>query len=263
MTAGPNLDHRPGRADQEPLKILIVDAHPLMRDGLANVLAGLAQRVEVQQADSVQGTLAELAAHPDTALVLLDPSMPEGDGTWVLERIHETHPRIPVVVISGATDHSTVKAVIRSGAMGFISKRSAPPVLLSALRLVLAGEVYVPPEVLRNQLLTHSPATSSSAPLPGAGRGRGGADLELTRRQLDVLALLVQGKPNKVICRELGLAEGTVKAHTAAIFRALRVSNRTEAGFAVNYLGIQLPAAGGSVNAALRYSPPRRLLAAA
>jgi len=78
-----------------------------------------------------------------------------------------------------------------------------------------------------------------------------------------VLALLVQGKPNKVICRELGLAEGTVKAHTAAIFRALRVSNRTEAGFAVNCLGIQIPSSVRSPSAEPRPFAARRLLAAA
>jgi DNA-binding NarL/FixJ family response regulator len=223
-----------------------------MREGLATALAGLAPRVQIQQADTLQGTLAELAARPDTALVVLDPNMPDGEAAWVLERIREAHPRIPIVVVSGAADRATVTGAIRSGAMGFVSKRAATPVLLSALRLVLAGEVYVPPEVLRAELAA-APSALAAAPLERVGGRR---DAELTPRQLDVLALLVQGKPNKVICRELGLAEGTVKAHTAAIFRALRVSNRTEAGFAVSCLGIELPGASGPV-------APRRLLAAA
>jgi DNA-binding NarL/FixJ family response regulator len=233
-------------AGEEALRILIVDAHPLMRQGLANALAGLAQRVEVEQADTLQGALAELAARPDTALIVLDPNTPDGEAAWVLERVREAHPRIPVVIVSGAIDYPTVTAAIRRGAMGFVSKRATTPVLLSALRLVLAGEVYVPPEVLRAEL-----AAAPTAPAAASAERTGGRrDPDLTPRQLDVLALLVQGKPNKVICRELGLAEGTVKAHTAAIFRALRVSNRTEAGFAVNTLGIDVPA-------------PRRLLAAA
>ena len=261
MTERPILNQQPARAGPDALKILVVDAHPLMRDGLANVLAGLGQRVDVRQADSLNGALAGLAAHPDTALILLDLIMPDGDGTSVLERVHEAHPEIPIVVVSGATDHATVTAAIRSGAMGFISKRSAPPVLLSALRLVLAGEVYVPPEVLRTQLMTPQGGTVPAA--PASVRKRGGKDLDLTKRQLDVLALLVQGKPNKVICRELGLAEGTVKAHTAAIFRALRVSNRTEAGFAVSCLGIQVPASVGSPSAEPHPFAARRLLAAA
>jgi len=261
MTERPILNRQPARAAKEALKVLVVDAHPLMRDGLAKVLAGLSQRVDVLQADSLEGALAALDTHPDTALILLDLIMPDGDGTSALERVHAAHPEIPIVVVSGTTDHATVTAAIRSGAMGFISKRSAPPVLLSALRLVLAGEVYVPPEVLRSQLLTPARGTPSAARV--TVRERGGKDLDLTKRQLDVLGLLVQGKPNKVICRELGLAEGTVKAHTAAIFRALRVSNRTEAGFAVSCLGIQVPASVGSPNAAPHPFAARRLLAAA
>jgi len=259
MTERPILNQRPARAGKEALKVLIVDAHPLMRDGLANVLTGLSERVEVLQADSLEGALAALDTHPDTALVLLDLIMPDGDGTSVLERVREAHPEIPIVVVSGTTDHATVTAAIRSGAMGFISKRSAPPVLLGALRLVLAGEVYVPPEVLRTQLLT----PPRRGPSTVADHARGGKHLDLTKRQLDVLALLVQGKPNKVICRELGLAEGTVKAHTAAIFRALRVSNRTEAGFAVSYLGIQVPAPVGSASPEPQPFAARRLLVAA
>jgi DNA-binding NarL/FixJ family response regulator len=230
-----------------------------MRDGLANVVADLARRVEIQQADTVQGALAELAARPDTALVLLDPVMPDGEESWVFDRIREAHPAIPLVIVSGAVDYSAVTAAIRSGAMGFISKRSAPAVLLSALRLVLAGEVYVPPEVLRVELASSGVPAQASAGSTEPPRGR--RDPDLTPRQLDVLALLVQGKPNKVICRELGLAEGTVKAHTAAIFRALRVSNRTEAGFAVNYLGIEIPRTVGSPATAV--PAPRRLLAVA
>jgi DNA-binding NarL/FixJ family response regulator len=250
------MRHGLAPAGEEALRILIVDAHPLMRQGLANALAGLARRVEVQQADTLQGALAELAARPHTALVLLDPNMPDGDAAWVLKRVHEAHPAIPIVVVSGAADHATVTAAIRSGAMGYVSKRSAPPVLLGALRLVLAGEVYVPPEVLRAELAAAPKAPADAAP----ERAPRATEPDLTPRQLDVLALLVQGKPNKVICRELGLAEGTVKAHTAAIFRALRVSNRTEAGFAVSYLGIEIPRAGSPGTA---LPAERRVLAAA
>jgi DNA-binding NarL/FixJ family response regulator len=248
---------QPRACEDQALRILVVAAHPLMREGLASVLGDLARQVEVQQADTLQGALAELAARPDTALVLLDPVMPDGESTWVLERVREEHAAIPIVIVSGAVDYPRVTAAIRSGAMGFISKRSTPAVLLSALRLVLAGEVYVPPEVLRVELAAAPPAPS---PAPGERAG-GRRDPDLTPRQLDVLALLVQGKPNKLICRELGLAEGTVKAHTAAIFRALRVSNRTEAGFAVNYLGIEIPRSVGSPATAV--PAPRRLLAVA
>ncbi len=263
MTERPTFSPPRAGRGQEALTILIVDAHPLMRDGLANVLAGLGRRVEVLQADSLQAALVKLATRPDTTLVLLDLILPDAQGTRVLEQIRDAHPGIPIVVVSGATAHATVTAALRAGAMGFISKRSAPPVLLSALRLVLAGEVYAPPEVLRSQLLEPSRAAFSRAPATAAQRLRDGKELDLTRRQLDVLGLLVQGKSNKVICRELGLAEGTVKAHTAAIFRALRVSNRTEAGFAVNCLGLRIPTTAPAPSAEPRLAASRRLLAAA
>jgi DNA-binding NarL/FixJ family response regulator len=240
MIEGLTFDQR-AREDREGMKILIIDEHPLMRAALANVLAGLSQRVGVLQADSLDGALAALEAHANTSLVLLDLLLADSEGANAIARLRQSHAGIPVVVLSSVTDRATVTAAIRAGAMGFISKRSTPPVLLSALRLVLAGEVYIPPEVLRMQAPERAaePALGAAAALGEPPRR--GEELGLTRRQLDVLALLVQGKPNKVICRELGLAEGTVKTHTAAIFRALRVSNRTEAGFAVSRLGIQIP----------------------
>jgi DNA-binding NarL/FixJ family response regulator len=219
------------------MKVLIVDDHPLIREALANVLAELGREVTVLQAESLKGALAELAAHPDTTLILLDLMLPDAEGTSVLGEVRQAYPDVPVVVLSANDNRATVLAAIDGGAMGFISKRSASPVLVNALRLVLAGEVYIPPEVLRAETLPRPVAGAALA----AGTRRTGEELGLTPRQMDVLTLLVQGKPNKVICRELGLAEGTVKTHTAAIFRALAVSNRTQAVFAVSRLGIQLP----------------------
>lgn len=233
------------------MKVLIVDDHPLIREALANVLAELGQQVVVLQAESLKGALGELAAHPDTTLILLDLTLPDAEGTSVLEQVRQAHPDVPVVVLSATDNRATVLAAIDGGAMGFISKRSSSPVLVNALRLVLAGEVYIPPEVLRAETLPRPVAGTAVA---GAGTRRTAEELGLTPRQMDVLTLLVQGKPNKVICRELGLAEGTVKTHTAAIFRALGVSNRTQAVFAVSRLGIQLPfvAAPGTAEAARR-----------
>lgn len=240
------LKQRPPRQAAEGLKVLIVDDHPLIRQAVANVVAELAARVDVRQADSVEGALAALEAHPDTALILLDLLLPDAEGMSALDRVLQAHPGMPVVVLSGVADRATVVAAIRSGAMGFISKRSTPAVLLNALRLVLAGDRYLPPDILGAESPSRAASGPGGAPLPAAAPARRGDELGLTKRQLEVLALLVQGKPNKVICRKLGVAEGTVKTHTAAIFRALGVSNRTEAGFAVNRLGIQLPAVGPS-----------------
>ncbi len=263
MTERPILNQHPARAGQEALKILIVDAHPLMRAGLANVLAGLTQRVDVLQADSLEGALARSDAHADTALVLLDLIMPDGDGTSVLERVHAAHPEIPDR--RGLRHHRPrdrhgghpqrrdgvhLQAVGAPGAVG----RAPPGARRRGVRPARGAPDAAPGA---------AGGAPSAAPVSARERARGGKELDLTKRQLDVLALLVQGKPNKVICRELGLAEGTVKAHTAAIFRALRVSNRTEAGFAVSCLGIQIPASVGSPGTEPHSFAARRLLAAA
>jgi DNA-binding NarL/FixJ family response regulator len=115
-------------------------------------------------------------------------------------------------------------------------------VLTEALRLVLVGGTYVPPQALR-AVAQAKPNQIGTGARPDAPKFTPLKSLGLTPRQVDVLALLVQGKPNKLICRTLNLAEGTVKTHTAAIYRALGVMNRTQAVYAVNQLGVTLPAA--------------------
>jgi DNA-binding NarL/FixJ family response regulator len=111
-------------------------------------------------------------------------------------------------------------------------------VIVGALQLVFAGGVYIPPEILaREEVIQSAPvARRDDRPIVSAG------DVGLSDRQLDVLAQLMQGKNNKVICRVLGLAEPTVKNHITAILKALKVTNRTEAVIAVNELGWKLPA---------------------
>lgn len=213
--------------------VLIVNDHPLIRQAVAEILGGLAGGMHVIQADSVPGALAELAANPETALVLLDPALGDGDGANGFERIRAAHPGVRVVALCAPSGRGAVLAVLARGAMGFIPDRSPPGVLLNAVRLVLAGQVYLPPEVLR--------AGEAVAPVAASPRRDGPS---LTPRQLQVLALLVQGIPNKLICRSLVMAEGTLKTHVATIYRELGVSNRAQAGFAVRRLGLRLPGAG-------------------
>ena len=130
---------------------------------------------------------------------------------------------------------------IETGAMGFIPKTTSSQLLLNALRLVLAGGVYLPTEVLRHHEGTPEPALRLAAEASDSGKMLAPHAIGLTERQSDVLALLVQGKSNKLICRDLGLAEGTVKIHVTAILKTLNVSNRTQAVIAVGKLGLQLP----------------------
>jgi DNA-binding NarL/FixJ family response regulator len=130
--------------------------------------------------------------------------------------------------------------------MGFIPKTSSNQVMLQALRLVLSGGVYLPPVALGSRAGAGSPPSPrASDPAPGMSA----RDLGLTARQAQVLQLILQGKPNKVICRELGLAEGTVKIHVAAILRALNVSTRTQAVIEASRLGLHPEPAGSSATA--------------
>jgi len=159
-------------------------------------------------------------------MALLDLNMPGMNGVAGITRFREQASDVPVVVISASEDVADIKEILDAGAMGYIPKSSSSQVILSALRLVLAGGVYVPVNVLHD-------ADSPSEP---AHKVRGG--IHLTDRQLDVLHLIIQGKPNKVIARELQLSEGTVKIHLASIYRALNASNRTEAAMAAQRLGL-------------------------
>jgi len=208
------------------VKILAVDDHPLIRDALRQVLKLLDPDLHLVSAANAQETLVEAANHPDLNLVLLDLSLPDANGFEVLHQLREQHPDIPVVVLSATDDAASVMRALDDGAMGFIPKTSSNDVLLGALRLVLGGGVYLPAEVLR-----HSTASNPNPPAaPGAPqREITCRDLGLTERQAEVLALVVQGKPNKLICRDLKLSEGTVKVHVSAILRALNVHSRSQA----------------------------------
>jgi DNA-binding NarL/FixJ family response regulator len=217
--------------------ILIVNDHPLIRQAVAEILGGLAGGMQVLQADTVGGALAELAAHPDTSLVLLDPALCDGDGANGFERLRAAHPGVRIAALCAPSGRAAVLAVLARGAMGFIPDRSPPGVLLNAVRLVLAGQVYLPPEVLR----------AGDAPEPVAVPPRRDGRPSLTPRQRQVLSLLVQGIPNKLICRSLVMAEGTLKTHVATIYRELGVSNRAQAGFAARRLELGLPGGGAEM----------------
>lgn len=216
------------------MEILVVDDHPLVRDAVSLIVAELGAAVQVQQAgNGVQGI--EIArGTPDLDLVLLDLDLPGVRGFSVLEQFRREFPALPVVVVSMYHDGDTVREVLRRGAMGCIPKSCSREVILGALRLVLSGAVFVPSQAVAEDADpadTHSPgrAARSAAEV---------SELDLTSRQGQVLALMMRGCSNKSICRELGLAERTVKLHVTAVLNALRVSNRTQAVLAATRLGL-------------------------
>jgi DNA-binding NarL/FixJ family response regulator len=219
------------------MKILVVDDHPLIREALKQVLRDLDARIQVLEAESVRDALAVVASHPDLRLMLLDLNLPGENGLDALPLLRESHPHLPVVVLSASEEPGIVIRAIDAGAMGYIPKSSSRSLLVNSLRRVISGGVYLPEDALIEQ--------SGGVVAPGRvdpeGRPPGPQEVGLSERQGQVLALLVQGKPNKMIGRELNLAEGTVKIHVAAILKTLKVANRTQAVVAVSMLGLRLP----------------------
>jgi DNA-binding NarL/FixJ family response regulator len=218
------------------VKILVVDDHPLILDALRSTLTQLDDRaVTLLDARNAAEARTLVQANDDADLLLLDLGLPGADGFALLGELRDRHPGVPVVVLSGSDRREDVMRALDSGAMGYIPKTSSAQVMLSALRLVLSGGVYLPPVALS----AASPSAPEPPPRP-AGTRTSARDLGLTDRQTQVLALILQGKPNKLICRELDLAEGTVKIHVAAILRALNVHTRTQAVIEASRLGLQL-----------------------
>lgn len=191
--------------------------------------------VAVIEASDTREAMRLAAANADALeLVLLDLSLPDGDGFEMLRALRDRYPALAIVVLSALKDRASVTKALDLGALGFIPKSATRAVMISALQLVFAGGIYVPPEILQSATESQPGGQASGSPSP--------SDLGLTERQLDVLALMMQGKSNKAICREYDLAEATVKNHVTAILKALKVSNRTEAVVAVAELGWKLPA---------------------
>lgn len=210
------------------MRILICDDHALFREGLRHVLVELGEAPEILEAADADGALALAEAHPDLAMVLLDLHMPGIDGLETLALLGQRFPTLPVVMVSASEASDEIRATLDAGASGFIPKSSSGAVLRSAVQLVLSGGVYVPPVAL----------TSSASEKPAISRGLVTRYGKLTPRQLEVLRLLAKGLTNREICSVLSIAEGTVKAHIAALLDALDVSNRTEAVAAMRELDI-------------------------
>lgn len=203
------------------MKVLVVDDHTLIREALRNVVAELDPACEVIEAPDGTTALSLASKHPGLDLVLLDLNLPDMDGFAVLADLRQQYPATGVVVLSGVKDLKSVTGAIALGAVGYIPKSTPHDVMVSALRLVCAGGVYLPPEALAG-----AQRTSRSVGRP-----------QLTAREGEVLALMLQGKSNKHICRELGVTEATVKNHVTAILKALNATNRTEAVIAAGRLG--------------------------
>jgi DNA-binding NarL/FixJ family response regulator len=218
--------------------VLVVDDHPLMQTAIADTLFELVSSIHVQPAGSLGEALKQLS-QAKFDLVVLDLALPDTVGFEGLKRLQRRHPEVRVVVCSGRFDYRTVYQALDLGASGFIPKSFGQYSIVEALRKVLSGNVYLP-DMEGESIRRAMPAPS----LPFAAESV--EALELSPRQLDVLRLLVRGYPNKLICRQLELAEGTVKVHVSAVLAKLGARSRAEAIIAVSHLDLGTPSIRGS-----------------
>ncbi|MEH6357698.1 MAG: response regulator transcription factor [Pseudomonadales bacterium] len=206
--------------NQPPLRIVIADDHALVRGGIALLVEMASPGVEVLHANSFDQVLSTFSENDSIDLMLLDLKMPGMDPDSGIRTICRTWPEVPIIIVSVTEDVQTIRKALAAGAMGYVPKTSSPDVTISALKLVLAGGIYVPPHVLKQDIsqLSNEPQLEES-----------GTKSLLTRRQMEVLDLIVSGKSNKAIADEIGLTTSTVKMHVSGIFKKLGVGSRTEA----------------------------------
>jgi DNA-binding NarL/FixJ family response regulator len=232
------------------VKFLLVDGHPLMRSALRAVVESLGDDVATMEAGTAGQARDHLARHGPFDAVVLELKLGTDDGAALLREMRSRQPQLPVLVFTGSDDGRDLIRAIDGGAMAFVHKRSTREDVLKALDTVLCGGIYLPEDMLT--LLDSAraeAATAHSGPLEPPmeivrGLGLPGyqmpapsaqiiARLGLTPRQTDVLLLLLHGKPNKLIARELNLSVETIKDHVAAVLRSLNVSSRTQAVLAI------------------------------
>lgn len=200
------------------MKVIVADDHALIREGMRHLLEAAEKDCQVLETPGFDGVMDLLDAHPDVSLVLLDLNMPGMAGVDSLKTVQDKLPSAGLVVVSASEDRTDIRRVLDAGAAGYIPKSSSNEVMLSALKLILAGGAYVPPVLLHGREGGASSSSSALGDIPA-----------LTERQTQVLTLMADGQSNKEIARTLDLSESTVKAHVSNIMRLFDASSRAKA----------------------------------
>lgn len=210
------------------MRILLADDHPLFREGVKPVLEKLDPDAEILEAVDFPSAFEVMHRAGEVDLVLMDLFMPGMAGVEGITRFRVTFPEAPLVVLSASEQVQDIQRLLAAGALGYITKSSPSETILSALRRIMAGGVYAPPNLLDG--MANLPPTPVSSRYPA-----------LSYRQIQVLRELAKGQSNKQIGYALDVTEGTVKLHMAAIFRILKVNNRTEAVLVAQKMGLDIP----------------------
>lgn len=210
------------------MQILLADDHAMVREALLPFVNRVADDVTVIEAETLHDAVRLAKEADDLGLIILDLMMPGMDGVTGLKRIHTLFPDVPKVILSGSVNTQTIMRTIKNGAAGFIPKTYGGQALISALKLVLSGERYIPSSVFLGDGDTQSADGGASAIL---------GDAILTASERETMDLLKEGNSNKEIARTLDVQEVTIKKRLGRIYRKLGVSNRTQATRAILNLG--------------------------
>ena len=214
------------------MNLLLVDDHALFREGLRELLADISPGVSIREAACVEDAIDECKL-TNFRMVLLDLGLSTSDGLGTLDAFRVAVPEVPVIVLSGDEDPRHMKSAIDLGAVGFIPKAHTSKLMIAALRFVLAGGIYLPPNLLHEDIELEKPSAAAAGAVAAAYA-------RLSPRQQEVATLLLQGNSNKVIARRLALSEGTVKAHVSAIFQVIGAKSRVEAVIIAAKSGIKV-----------------------
>jgi DNA-binding NarL/FixJ family response regulator len=206
-------------------RFIIVDDHPLFRGALSQALGAAFDNSEILEAGSLDELTERLASAGEVDLILLDLTMPGVHGVSGLLYLRAQHPEVPVVIVSASDDAGTIRHCLDCGASGFIPKSQPVERIREAIRKIMDGEVWLPPDVD----LSNLPAGESVELVSRLST--------LTPQQVRVLMMLGEGLLNKQIAFKLGVSEATIKAHVSAILQKLGVDSRTQAVIAINKIG--------------------------
>ena len=213
------------------MNILIVDDHPLFRHALIQAVRYSLPQAQISETAAVNEFYERLENGPEPDLVLLDLNLPGASGFSALVHVRAQYPSLPIIVVSAHEDASIIQRTIAHGAMGYIPKSAHPSHIGEAIRQVLEGDIWLPPN-LPAANMNFDPRAADETALAERIQS-------LTPQQFRVLMMVAEGLLNKQIAYELEVSEATIKAHVTAIFRKLGVQNRTQAVLAINALNIE------------------------